>query len=74
VNSDVSTVGVVFASDIDQVPTGKVLFRSPDLGIRYSFALVDRAGRPPEARQFLDFIQSPAGIEILHRNGLLVEP
>lgn len=46
-------------------------FRSPDLGIRYSFALVDRAGRPPEAREFLDFLQGPAGIDLLRRNGFL---
>jgi molybdate transport system substrate-binding protein len=74
VASDPSTVGVVFATDIGRVPTGQVLFRSPDLGIRYSFALVDRAGRPPESRQFLDFLQGPAGIELLRRNGFLVEP
>lgn len=46
-------------------------FRSPDLGIRYSFALVDRAGRPPGARQFLNFLQGPAGIELLRSNGFL---
>ncbi len=73
VASDPSTVGVVFASDIGRVPTGQVLFRSPDLGIRYSFALVQRPDRPPEAREFLDFLRSPAGIDLLRRNGFLVE-
>jgi molybdate transport system substrate-binding protein len=74
VANDPSTVGVVFASDIGHIPTGKVLFRSPDLGIRYSFALVNRAGRPPEARQLLDFLRSPAGVDLLQKNGFLVEP
>lgn len=73
VASDPSTVGVVFATDIGHVPTGKVLFRSPDLGIRYSFALVDRADRPPEAREFLDFLESPAGVDLLQQNGFLLE-
>lgn len=72
IRGDVATVGVVFASDIAGVPTGKVLFRSPDLGIRYSFALVERPGRPPEARELLDFLQSPDGIELLRRRGFLV--
>jgi len=74
VASDPSTVGVVFATDIGHVPGGHVLFRSPDLGIRYSFALVDRADRPPEAREFLDFLQSPAGVDLLRMNGFLLEP
>jgi molybdate transport system substrate-binding protein len=73
VASDPSAVGVVFATDIGRVPTGQVLFRSPDLGIRYSFALVDRAGRPREAREFLDFLRSPAGVDLLRRNGFLLE-
>ena len=73
VASDPSTVGVVFASDLGHIPTGKVLYRSPDLGIRYSFALVARADRPPEAREFLDFLQSPAGIDLLQQNGFLLE-
>lgn len=74
VAGDPNAVGVVFATDIGRVPTGTVLFRSPDLGIRYSFALVDRPGRPPEARAFLAFMQSPAGLDLLRRNGFLVEP
>jgi len=74
VASDPSTVGVVFATDIGHVSGGQVLFRSPDLGIRYSFALVDRADRPPEAREFLDFLQSPAGLDLLRMNGFLLEP
>jgi ABC-type molybdate transport system substrate-binding protein len=51
----------------------EVLFRSPDLGIRYSFALVDRPGRPPEALELLAFLRSPTGIDLLQRNGFLVE-
>jgi len=50
-----------------------VLARSPDLGIRYSFALVERPGRPAQARQFLELLQGPAGIELLQVNGFLVE-
>jgi molybdate transport system substrate-binding protein len=73
VAGDPSTVGVVFATDIGHVPGGRVLFRSPDLGIRYSFALVDRPGRPPEAREFLDFVKSPAGVDLLGMNGFLLE-
>ncbi len=74
VERDRSAVGVVFASDLGKVPKDEVLARSPDLGIRYSFALVDRAGRPPEARQLLEFLRSPTGIELLQMNGFLVEP
>lgn len=73
VAGDPSAVGVVFVTDITRVPTGKVLFRSPDLGIRYSFALVDRPGRPPEALELLAFLRSPTGIDLLQRNGFLVE-
>jgi molybdate transport system substrate-binding protein len=73
INSDVWTLGVVFASDIGQVPTGKVLFRSQDLGIRYSFALVERPERPREARQLLEYMQSADGLDLLRRNGFLVD-
>jgi molybdate transport system substrate-binding protein len=72
--ADHHAVGVVLASDLGRVPTGKVLFRSPDLGIRYSFALVERPGRPEEARAFLEFLQGPEGIDQLQVNGFLVEP
>jgi molybdate transport system substrate-binding protein len=72
IRADVATVGVVFASDIAGVPTGKVLFRSPDLDIRYSFALVERPDRPPEARALLDYLQSPEGIDLLRRRGFVV--
>lgn len=74
VGSDPSAVGVVFATDITRIPNGKVLFRSPDVGIRYSFALVDRPGRPPEAQGFLTFLKGPEGIDLLQRHGFLVEP
>lgn len=74
VASDRRAVGVVFASDLGVVPGGQVLARSPDVGIRHSFALVERVGRPREARQLLGFLQSPEGIELLQVNGFLVEP
>lgn len=74
VAGDPSAVGVVFVTDIARVPRGKVLYRSTDFGVRYSFALVDRPGRPPEAREFLDFLQSPAGVDLLQMNGFFLEP
>jgi molybdate transport system substrate-binding protein len=74
VAGDPSAVGVVFVTDLGRVPNGKELFRSSDFGIRYSFALVNRAGRPPEAREFLEFLQSPAGVELLHMNGFFLAP
>lgn len=70
---DPSAVGVVFLSDLGVVPGTEVLFRSPDLGIRYSFALVDRPERPPEAARFLEFLKSGQGIDLLQRKGFLVE-
>ena len=73
VASDPSAVGVVYVTDLGKVPTGKVLFRSPDLGIRYSFALVNRADRPTEARTLLDFLRSPAGVDLLEKYGFLIE-
>ncbi|MBZ0111881.1 MAG: molybdate ABC transporter substrate-binding protein [Thermoanaerobaculia bacterium] len=72
INADPSTAGVVFVTDIAEVSHGKVLFRSPDLGIRYSFALV-AGDRPPEAQGLLDFIEGPSGIDLLQMNGFLVE-
>lgn len=74
VAGDPSAVGVVFVTDIARVPSGKVLYRSTDFGIRYSFALVDRPGRPPEARELLDFLRSPAGVDLLQMNGFFLEP
>lgn len=72
VGSDRWALGVVFASDLGQIPRGEVLARSPDLGIRHAFALVDRSGRPPEAAELLEFLKSPAGVELLQMNGFLV--
>lgn len=73
VATDPAAVGVVFVTDIARVPNGKVLFRSTDFGVRYSFALVDRPGRPPEAQELLDFLKSPAGVELLQMNGFFLE-
>lgn len=70
---DPSAVGVVFASDLGHVPNGEVLARSRDLRIRHPFALVERPARPPEARELLEFLQSPAGIELLQINGFLTD-
>jgi molybdate transport system substrate-binding protein len=72
INADPSAVGVVFVTDIADVSHGKVLFRSPDLGVRYSFALI-QGSRPPEAQGLLDFIEGPSGIDLLQMNGFLVE-
>lgn len=71
--TDPSAIGVVFATDVSRTPNTRALFRSPELGIRYSFALVDRPGRPPEAQGFLAFLKSPAGVDVLQRHGFLVE-
>ena len=71
---DPSAVGVVFVTDIARVPEGKVLFRSTDFGVRYSFALVNRPGRPPEARELLEFLKSPAGVDLLQMNGFFLAP